>query len=219
MGDNKEIIKINLATGQSSFTPLTLTKDIAYGELVADKNGLLITNKKKSGTTSQHWLVALNSESSGEQTILEFTDLLESTDVDLYNPVYLPSTNEYLAFYDGGFITINLTTHEGFCVNTPAEASYSAITIDENENLYANKKTLGQDAQSSIVKIDKKYGTETLIAKLDKDQEIYNSACLPSTHEYVGLCDEGLVKIDLATGKTTLVKLQAGASYSELLSD
>jgi hypothetical protein len=144
--------------------------------------------------------------------------------------VYNPATNELIGVNPSGSLLVNLNAAYGY-LNGAYSLPYSAtsatgqLVIDKNNNLYGIKYdwTTANHQLQSLIKIDPKIGTSTVIKTFESNDNWYEPVYVPATNDIVGLMNDGkrLFKVNLTTKDTAGVYLpgSAEAKYRELIVD
>jgi len=188
----------------------------------------------KSYTTSTReacQIIKINPDTGAETVIADLTGkgFMDSWSREL---AYSSSTNEIVVI-SGQDNLLKVNAETGTYTTTQLgvkdfsdPASYSHLTFDDHQNLYACKLYYGRYPSTDacqVVKVDKATGSTSTITNLDfRSYNYYTSRFVysPSSKEIITILNsQQLCRINIETGKSTYVTLAEDVQYGDLVLD
>ncbi len=212
--DDNALLKVNVKTGVSTFVPLA--GNGRYNDLVLDKKQNLYAY------TNSINLIKIDEFTGAETTIANLPQEYKVYNWDR-NIAYDPSSNEIIGISGNSLLKVNLETGKSTIVTPINNGVYAGLVLNKNQTLYTTK--IGSNNMigglNQIVKIDKTTGSESIIADLTADYdnmytyEYQNYSSL--TNEIIGIYNKNLLRLNVETGKSIMVRLENKVAYYGLL--
>jgi len=212
--DDNALLKVNVKTGVSTFVPLA--GNGRYNDLVLDEKQNLYAY------TNSINLIKIDKVTGAETTIANLPQEYKVYNWDR-NIAYDPSSNEIIGISGNSLLKVNLETGKSTIVTPINNGVYAGLVLNKNQTLYTTK--IGSNNMigglNQIVKIDKTTGSESIIADLTADYdnmytyEYQNYSSL--TNEIIGIYNNNLLRLNVETGKSIMVRLENKVAYYGLL--
>jgi hypothetical protein len=215
--DDNALLKVNVKTGVSTFVPLA--GNGRYNDLVLDEKQNLYAY------TNSINLIKIDKVTGAETTIANLPQEYNTAYNFFRNIAYDPSSNEIIGISGNSLLKVNLETGKSTIVTPKNNGQNAGLVLNKNQTLYTTKIVYNNLNRSGnlIVKIDKTTGSESIIADLMDDyDDMYSYTYVYQnysslTNEIIGIYNNNLLRLNVETGKSIMVRLENKVAYDGLL--
>jgi len=165
---------------------------------------------------SSYQLISLDPATLNETVVFNLNDIYSG--FNMYDLVYLPTTNEVLGLKADTLVKINVETKQITLLKL-STGSFDGLVLDNANNLYTRKAVNGGPniVNFNLAKIDAATGTVTDLNPWTSANYMFY---FPSTNEIWGISnDQEFVKYNLSTQNTSSVHLPNNTHYYSLIKD